>query len=72
MEPDNSSTAITIREMLAGVKEADGKTYYQQHQESRGQIQGQFSVLQEGSRLVSLFEAADESTAWFTASWRIS
>ena len=32
------------------------------YQESRGQIQGQFSVLQEGSRLVSLFEAADEST----------
>lgn len=32
------------------------------YQKSRGQIQGQFSVLQEGSRLVSLFEAADEST----------
>ena len=32
------------------------------YQESLGQIQGQFSVLQEGSRLVSLFEAADEST----------
>ena len=32
------------------------------YQESRGRIQGQFSVLQEGSRLVSLFEAADEST----------
>ena len=62
MEPDNSSTAITICEMLAGVKDADGKTYYQQHQESRGQIQGQFSVLQEGSRFVSFFEAADEST----------
>ena len=51
-----------IREMLAGVKDADGKTYYQQHQASRGQIQGQFSVLQEGSRFVSFFEAADEST----------
>lgn len=61
--PDNaSSDTITIREMLAGVKDADGKTYYQQHQESRGQIQGQFSVLQEGSCLFSLFEAADEST----------
>ena len=32
------------------------------YQKSRGRIQGQFSVLQEGSRLVSLFEAADEST----------
>ena len=61
--PDNaSSDTITIREMLAGVKDADGKTYYQQHQEFRGQIQGQFSVLQEGSCLFSLFEAADEST----------
>lgn len=66
------SDTITICEMLAGVKDTDGKTYYQQHQESRGQIQGQFSVLQEGSRLVSLFEAADESTACFTASWRIA
>lgn len=56
------SDTISIREMLAGVKDADGKTYYQEQQESRGQIQGQFSVLQEGSRLVSLFEAADEST----------
>lgn len=71
--PDNaSSDAITIREMLASVKDSDGKTYYQQHQEFRGQIQGQFSVLQEGSRLVSLFEAVDESTACFTASWRIA
>lgn len=56
------SDTISIREMLAGVKDADGKTYYQEQQESLGQIQGQFSVLQEGSRLVSLFEAADEST----------
>lgn len=56
------SDTISIREMLAGVKDADGKTYYQEQQESRGRIQGQFSVLQEGSRLVSLFEAADEST----------
>ena len=56
------SDTISIREMLAGVKDADGKTYYQEQQEFRGQIQGQFSVLQEGSRLVSLFEAADEST----------
>ena len=32
------------------------------YQKSRGRIQGQFSVLQEGSRLVSFFEAADEST----------
>ena len=32
------------------------------YQKSLGRIQGQFSVLQEGSRLVSLFEAADEST----------
>ena len=56
------SDTISIREMLAGVKDADGKTYYQEQQESLGWIQGQFSVLQEGSRLVSLFEAADEST----------
>ena len=56
------SDTISIREMLAGVKDADGKTYYQEQQESLGRIQGQFSVLQEGSRLVSLFEAADEST----------
>ena len=28
--PDSSSNTVSIREMLAGVKDADGKTYYQQ------------------------------------------
>ena len=32
------------------------------YQHKEAQVQGQFSVLNEGSRLVSLFEAADEST----------
>nr|WP_325190811.1 hypothetical protein [uncultured Selenomonas sp.] len=32
------------------------------YQETNGQVQGQFSVLKEGSRLINLFEEADEST----------
>lgn len=66
----DSPSKITISDMLAGVKDSDGKNYIQptwygsrkHNQKVNGAALGSTSVLANGKRIVSLMESADEST----------
>lgn len=53
---------ITIREMLSGVKNADGNSYLSFNQEKNRGAKGYITPYSDGRRVITLLEEADEST----------